>query len=216
MSSMSTGHQSERSPDWTALRISDSDRDQISGVLSQHAAEGRLTMDELDQRIGVLYAAKTRAQAAAVVADLPALPAARPPHHVHVGREHDSAAPGLPEWLTLGRMVDSSSAEPQSIQTPADPPIATAMPAREDRASAARRAKLRRDQNAIGHTFQATRRAINAKLATSRASGKPDDVKRFEDRLQEARATADSARQAVAAGDRAEVQRFLARLRALG
>jgi hypothetical protein len=197
------------------LRISDSDRDQISSVLSQHAAEGRLTMDELDQRIGVLYVAKTRAQAAAVVADLPALPAARVPHHVHVGHEHDSAAPALPEWLTVGPSVESSPADPRSTQAPADPSTATPTTAREDRAAARRRAKLRQDENAIGHTFQATRRAINAELASARASGRSDDAQRFEERLQDAHKMADSARQAVATGDRAELQRLLARLRAL-
>ncbi|MGZ6135593.1 MAG: DUF1707 SHOCT-like domain-containing protein [Myxococcaceae bacterium] len=43
------------------LRISDADRNQISNVLGEHAAEGRLTIDELDRRLGVLYAARTRA-----------------------------------------------------------------------------------------------------------------------------------------------------------
>lgn len=55
-------------------------------------------------------------------------------------------------------------------------------------------AKLRQDENAIGHTFQATRRAINAELESARASGKADDVQRVKDRLQEAQRTADSAR----------------------
>jgi hypothetical protein len=215
MSSVSSGSQSERFPDWAALRISDSDRDQISGVLSEHAAEGRLTMDELDQRIGALYAAKTRAQAAAVVADLPALPAAHAPHSVHAGHEPESPAPALPEWLTVRRLADSSPAEPHSTQTPADRSTGTPIPARKDRAAGRRRAKLRQDENAIGHTFQATRRAINAKLATARASGRSGDVQRLEERLQDAHKTADSARQAVTAGDRAEVQRLLASLRAL-
>ena len=50
------------------LRISDADRDQISNVLGEHAAEGRLTLDELDRRLGVLYTAQTRAEVAPLVA----------------------------------------------------------------------------------------------------------------------------------------------------
>ena len=57
------------------LRISDADRDQISDVLAEHVAEGRLTFDELDRRLGVLYAAQTRAEVAPLVADLPLLAA---------------------------------------------------------------------------------------------------------------------------------------------
>lgn len=199
------------------LRISDSDRDQISGVLGQHAAEGRLTMDELDQRLGVLYAARTRAQAAAVVADLPALAAAPTPHHhVRAGHEHDNVAQALPGWLTFNGRVGSAPAEPRSVQTTVGPSPPTPMPAREDRAAMRKRAKLRQDENAIGHTLQATRRAINAELASAHGSGKSDEVQRFMARLREAQKTADSARQAIAAGDRSEVQRLLAHLRALG
>jgi hypothetical protein len=214
---MSGGGETERSVGWAAMRISDSDRDQISDVLGQHAAEGRLTMDELDQRLGVLYAAQTRATAAAVVADLPALAAARAPHHhLHVGDEHENAAPALPEWLTFDRPVDSAPAEQRSVTMTPGPSRAMPMPAREDRAAMRKRAKRHQDENAIGHAFQATRRAINAELAIARGSGESDQVQRFEERLQEAQDTADAARQAVAGGNRAEVQRLLAHLRTLG
>jgi hypothetical protein len=213
---MSRSGEPERLDDWAALRISDSDRDQISGVLSQHAAEGRLTMDELDQRLGVLYAARTRAQAAVVVADLPALAATRAPHHVHVGHEHDHAPPALPEWFKSNRTTNPAPAAPPPVRTTAGLSTAAPMRAREDRGATRKRAKLRQDENAIGHTFQTTRRAINAQLESARASGKPDELQRLEDRLLEAQKTADSARRAVAGGDRAEVQRLLARLRALG
>jgi hypothetical protein len=169
--------------DGGGLRISDADRDQISEVLSEHAGEGRLTMDELDQRIGQLYSAQTRAQAAALFSDLPAL---------------DTPQPALPGWLTPGASV-----------APVSPPTATA---HEDRAALRKRAKLRQDENAIGHTFQATRRAINAEIE---ASGTPEQAKPLRDKLREAQQIADDARQAVAAGDRAEVQRGLAQLRAL-
>jgi hypothetical protein len=197
------------------LRISDSDRDQVADVLGEHAAEGRLTMDELDQRLGVLYAARTRAQAAAVVADLPALAAPQAPHHLRLGREHEHDSPGLPEWLTSNRQVDSAPPESGAVPAAADGSTATPAPIREDRAALRKRAKLRQDENAIGHTFQATRRAINAELERASASGQSDEVQRLKRRLGEAQQTADTARQAVAAGNRAEAQRLLARLRNL-
>ena len=78
-----------------------------------------------------------------------------------------------------------------------------------------KRAKLRQDENAIGHTFQATRRAINAELERANASGQSDEVRRLETCLRDAQKTAESARQAIAVGDRAEAQRLLAQLRTL-
>lgn len=196
------------------LRISDSDRDLIAAVLDQHAAEGRLTMDELDQRVGVLYAAQTRAQAVAVLADLPALTAVAP-DGIHPGHEHGNAVPPLPEWLDPNRVVEFAQPQPRSAAA-AVPSTAAPIPAGEDRAATRKRAQLRQDENAVGHTFQATRRAINAELESARASVKPDEVQRLNDKLREAQVTAESARQAVAAGDRATVQRLLAHLRTLG
>lgn len=208
---MPSGGEPERTVGSAAMRISDSDRDQISGVLGQHAAEGRLTMDELDQRLGVLYAAQTRAQAAAVVADLPPLVAVPAPHHhLQVEDEQEDATPALPGWLTFDHQVDSAP-----VKMTEGPSTATPMPAREDRAALRSRAKRRQDENAIGHTFQATRRAINAELASARASGKSAEVQRLNGRLRDAQKAADAARQAVAAGDRAAVQRLLAHLRML-
>ncbi|HEY2594450.1 MAG TPA: DUF1707 domain-containing protein [Chloroflexota bacterium] len=197
------------------LRISDSDRDLIAAVLDQHAAEGRLTMDELDQRVGVLYGAQTRAQAVAVLADLPALTAAAA-HRFHPGDEHDTSVPPLPEWLDSNRVVEFAPPEPGAAPAAAVPSTAAPIPAHEDRSATRKRAKLRQDENAVGHTFQATRRAINAELESARASGKPDEVQRLNDRLRQAQVIAESARQAVAAGDRATVQRLLAQLRTLG
>jgi hypothetical protein len=195
------------------FRISDSDRDQISAVLGQHEAEGRLTVEELDQRLGILYAAKTREQAAAVVADLPPLAATETRGHLHLGHEHSDETPALPQWLTA--QDPASSEGPAQAAAANVPGPATAPPAREDRAADRRREKLRRDENAIGHTFQATRRAINTQLETANAAGRSDEVADLKERLRAAQRLAGSARQAVGAGDRAEVQNLLARLRGL-
>jgi hypothetical protein len=200
-----------RASDLGGLRISDADRDQISEVLSEHASEGRLTMDELDQRLGTLYASQTRAQAASVVADLPPLAAAHPGHRFHLGFGHHDAVPTLPEWLTAGEVFDSTP--PTAVTAPDASRPATGAPARGDRAALRKQAKLRADENAIGHAFQAKRRAINAELEQTAAMSEPADVQRLKQALREAQETMAAARQAAAVGDRAEVQRLLARLR---
>ena len=60
------------------LRVSDSERDATLTVLSQQAAAGRLTLDELEDRAGQALTAKTRADLATVTRDLPAEAAAAP------------------------------------------------------------------------------------------------------------------------------------------
>ena len=60
------------------LRVSDSERDATLTVLSQQAATGRLTLDELEERAGQVLAAKTRADLATVTRDLPAEAPASP------------------------------------------------------------------------------------------------------------------------------------------
>lgn len=58
-------------PDRRELRASDSDRDRIASVLREAAGDGRLTLDELDERLEAVYAAKTYAELEPVVRDLP-------------------------------------------------------------------------------------------------------------------------------------------------
>jgi DUF1707 SHOCT-like domain/Cell wall-active antibiotics response LiaF, C-terminal len=55
------------------LRVSDADRDQAAEVLKEAAGQGRLTLDELDQRLDQTYAAKTYADLDTVTRDLPAV-----------------------------------------------------------------------------------------------------------------------------------------------
>ncbi|HEY2181928.1 MAG TPA: DUF1707 domain-containing protein [Solirubrobacteraceae bacterium] len=57
--------------DLSRLRVADSDREQLIDELREHAGAGRLTSDELEQRIGEAYAASTRADLDALRADLP-------------------------------------------------------------------------------------------------------------------------------------------------
>jgi uncharacterized protein DUF1707 len=58
------------------LRASDGDRDAVAAVLREAAAEGRLGLDELDERLTAVYAAKTYADLEPITRDLPATGAA--------------------------------------------------------------------------------------------------------------------------------------------
>jgi hypothetical protein len=57
--------------DLSSLRVADSDREQLIDELREHAGAGRLTSEELEQRVGEAYAASTRADLDALRADLP-------------------------------------------------------------------------------------------------------------------------------------------------
>jgi DUF1707 SHOCT-like domain len=54
-------------------RIGNTEREQLSAALREHYAEGRLTLDELRRRVEVVFAAEYADQAAAALAELPAL-----------------------------------------------------------------------------------------------------------------------------------------------
>src|SRR4051812_1626283 len=59
-------------PDPSRMRISDEDRHRVAEVLRQAAGEGRIDLDELDQRLDAAYAAKTYADLVPITLDLPA------------------------------------------------------------------------------------------------------------------------------------------------
>jgi hypothetical protein len=56
------------------LRAGDRDREQVAATLREQYAQGRLTMEELDERSSAAYAAKTLGELRALTADLPAEP----------------------------------------------------------------------------------------------------------------------------------------------
>jgi uncharacterized protein DUF1707 len=58
-----------------AIRASDAEREETASAIRQAAAEGRLTMAELDERLASVYEARMRHELAPLVADLPASPA---------------------------------------------------------------------------------------------------------------------------------------------
>lgn len=53
------------------VRASDADRERMVEQLRQHTADGRLTMDEFEQRMSAAYAAKTYGDLAGLTRDLP-------------------------------------------------------------------------------------------------------------------------------------------------
>ena len=53
------------------MRASDADRERVADVLRQAAGDGRLTMEELDERLDAVYAARTYAELAPITHDLP-------------------------------------------------------------------------------------------------------------------------------------------------
>jgi hypothetical protein len=53
------------------IRISDADRERAAGRLQQALAEGRITLDELEERLAVVYAARYAADLLPPFADLP-------------------------------------------------------------------------------------------------------------------------------------------------
>ena len=66
-------------PEPRNLRASDADRERVANVLREAAGDGRLTMDELDERLDAVYAAKTYAELEPITHDLPDAGAAHAP-----------------------------------------------------------------------------------------------------------------------------------------
>jgi hypothetical protein len=65
-----------RSP---TLRASDADRERVADELRRHHLDGRLDTDELQERLGACYAARTEGELDALLADLPGEARPRPP-----------------------------------------------------------------------------------------------------------------------------------------
>jgi hypothetical protein len=53
------------------IRLSDAERDEAAADLGEHFAAGRLTAEEHDERLGQVWAARTRSEIAPIFRDLP-------------------------------------------------------------------------------------------------------------------------------------------------
>jgi Domain of unknown function (DUF1707) len=60
------------------VRVGDADRDAIAAQLREHYADGRLTLEELNERLDQTFAAKTTDDLNAVMRDLPHVPRSAP------------------------------------------------------------------------------------------------------------------------------------------
>jgi hypothetical protein len=86
----------DRTRDERSLRASDADRDRVAEVLRAAAADGRLGLDELDERLERLYAAKTYGELVPVVEDLPDVPRLGSPLEVTPKRDVAQRVGGAP------------------------------------------------------------------------------------------------------------------------
>ena len=55
-----------------ALRASEAEREHSAALLREHCQQGRLSIDELAERLGVAFAARTQGELDALLGDLPA------------------------------------------------------------------------------------------------------------------------------------------------
>ncbi|GAA2072790.1 hypothetical protein GCM10009801_25630 [Streptomyces albiaxialis] len=87
------------------LRASHDDREAVVERLRDAAAEGRLDLDELDERLERALKAKTHGELAALTADLPQPPSAAdmPPLVLKGGMHGASRGPG--RWEVPGRVI---------------------------------------------------------------------------------------------------------------
>jgi hypothetical protein len=77
-----------------ALRASDAEREAAAERLRRAGGEGRLVPEELEERLGVAFSARTREELDAVVADLPA------PRRRHRSRSR-GRRPDLPVFFAV-------------------------------------------------------------------------------------------------------------------
>lgn len=80
--------------DPSRLRISDDDRHRVAEILREAAGEGRLDLDELDQRLEAAYAARTYADLVPITADLPAHPQQAHPQQAAAPARTSPVVPG--------------------------------------------------------------------------------------------------------------------------
>ena len=81
----------ERDSSEGRLRASDADRDRVAAVLRQHCSAGRLTFEELSDRLGQVYEARTLDQLFALTNDMP-----DPEPHPHLGEYLPQLRPIVP------------------------------------------------------------------------------------------------------------------------
>ena len=92
------------------LRISDDDRNKVAEVLRQAAGEGRIDLEELDERLEAAYRAKTYGELVPITADLPVAPLlhpvpAPPARRVPTGPLYTSSVAVMSETRRVGSWI---------------------------------------------------------------------------------------------------------------
>jgi hypothetical protein len=82
------------------FRASDREREDTVAMLREHQAAGRLDVDELEERVGAAYAARTRGDLTALLRDLPSSLPARPRPVAPMRHGH----PHRHGWLAFGQV----------------------------------------------------------------------------------------------------------------
>lgn len=78
------------------IRASDMDREGVVTILRDAHAEGRLTLEEFDERTSAAYAARTWGELADLTADLPVQPVLSLREHGAIGQRAAGSLPSLP------------------------------------------------------------------------------------------------------------------------
>jgi hypothetical protein len=102
------------------LRASDADRERSVAALRHHAAAGRLTVEELDERSERAYGAKTLSELAELQADLPAV-ATRPVPPA--ARRHRPRVPGRYGFTARWRSPASAKVTMAELIAHVAPPL---------------------------------------------------------------------------------------------
>ena len=92
-------------------RLGDGDREYLVELLARHAAEGRLSTEELERRVEAVYAAESRDEVVPLTADLPPLPAPSAERRTwRWGRGHGEVSEPAAGWVaTDERFRDPTS-----------------------------------------------------------------------------------------------------------
>jgi hypothetical protein len=90
------------------VRASDADRQRVIDLLRTHTADGRLTLDEFEERVGEALAARTRDELRLVLRELPLpadpAPAAAPPVR-HRSRRRMPTVPATVLLVVVGSVL---------------------------------------------------------------------------------------------------------------
>ena len=91
----------------TDQRASDADRDIAADILCAAVGDGRLTLDELDDRLGAALSARTTIELAALSADLPGRRCAPPEPALPLEPAARSGSMTLSRWSLIQTLTDT-------------------------------------------------------------------------------------------------------------